>query len=45
MMDDATPANGQETEVEANAETASEEVGALRAEIASLKDQMLRVAA
>jgi molecular chaperone GrpE len=45
MSDDATLANGEEAEADANADTGNDDVEALRAEIASLKDQMLRVAA
>jgi molecular chaperone GrpE len=43
MSDDATLAQGQEPEAEAT--EAAEDVASLRAEVASLKDQMLRVAA
>jgi molecular chaperone GrpE len=47
MSDDATPANGQETDADANADLVDAEgdIEALRAEVALLKDQMLRVAA
>ncbi|HEX3917909.1 MAG TPA: nucleotide exchange factor GrpE [Caulobacteraceae bacterium] len=48
MSDDATPASGQETEADATANDLADAEGdieALRAEVASLKDQMLRVAA
>jgi molecular chaperone GrpE len=47
MNDDATPADGQQTEADANAETADagDDIEALRAELAALKDQVLRVAA
>jgi molecular chaperone GrpE len=45
MSDDETPEGGPGTEADANATTAADEVDALRAEVASLKDQMLRVAA
>jgi molecular chaperone GrpE len=47
MSDDETPAGGPETEADAAAEppTAEQEVEALRAELAALKDQALRIAA
>lgn len=46
MTDDQTPANGHDEEAEFDAlETEQDETEALRAEIASLKEQMLRVAA
>ena len=46
MSDDETPADGPETEVETDAApSAEDEVEALRAELAALKDQVLRVAA
>jgi molecular chaperone GrpE len=47
MSDDETPARGQEPEADASAEAvdAAEDLDLLRAEVASLKDQMLRIAA
>ena len=47
MSDDETPVGGPETEADANAaaQTPEEEVEALRAELAALKDQALRIAA
>jgi molecular chaperone GrpE len=47
MSDDETPARGQEPEADAAAEAPEtpEDLDSLRAEVASLKDQMLRVAA
>jgi molecular chaperone GrpE len=47
MSDDETPMGGPESEAEADAAALppEEEAEALRAEVASLKDQMLRVAA
>jgi molecular chaperone GrpE len=49
MSDDATPADGPEAEADADANADPVETGddieALRAEVAALKDQMLRVAA
>jgi molecular chaperone GrpE len=47
MSDDETPAEGQDPEADATAELpeAGDELDALRAEVASLKDQMLRIAA
>ena len=47
MNDDATPADGQETEADANADPVEmgDDLEALRFEVAQLKDQMLRVAA
>jgi molecular chaperone GrpE len=46
MSDDETPVGGPEAEAGANDDAAPEgDIEALRAEVASLKDQMLRVAA
>jgi len=47
MSDDETPAQGQQPEADAAAEAPdpAEDLDSLRAEVASLKDQMLRVAA
>jgi molecular chaperone GrpE len=46
MTDDQTPANGHDEEAEFDAaETQPDEAEALRAEVAALKEQMLRVAA
>jgi len=46
MTDDQTPANGHDEEAEFDAlETEQDEAEALRAEVAQLKEQMLRVAA
>ena len=46
MSDDETPAGGEEAAAGANDDAAVEagDVETLRAEVASLKDQMLRVA-
>jgi len=46
MTDDQTPANGHDEEAEFDAaETQPDEIEALRAEVAALKEQILRVAA